>query len=164
MHVMPVLIFAASYASRNVVKSALLTIPAIVLFAGAGWYNYIGQSRIFDYFSLELGSYPKTLLLIIPVSVFLLQTKGEESLQIKVISYSKIAFLVGIVLLPFNYETTARFFEIAFIAVAFANGMSAKRPLIDFMLLGFAVSVFASRLTGGISSQAKFADLYMLTW
>jgi hypothetical protein len=82
----------------------------------------------------------------------------------EIVQYAMTSFMVGLALFLFNYELTARFFEIAFVAVCVANGFSDRKPPIDIILFVTALTIFGSRLMSGISTQTDFAEQYMQSW
>ncbi|MCC5610840.1 hypothetical protein LC612_29865 [Nostoc sp. CHAB 5834] len=163
-HIMPFILFAITYVRRNVSKAAFGILPILLIFVGTGVFNYIISSRIFSYFTFSIGDYPKVLLLIFPLTIFFLQKSNGHRMRDELVHYALTSFIVGLALFFFNYELTARFFEIAFIAVCIANGFSDRKPPIDAMLFVTAITIFSSRILSGISTQTDFADQYMQSW
>lgn len=163
-HIMPFILYFITYARRNISKSLVGILPIFMIVIGTGFFNYLMSSRIFSYFTLSIGAYPKVLLLFFPLLLFFIQKSNGHKMRDEIVHYAMTSFIVGLALFLFNYELTARFFEIAFVAVCVANGFSDRKPPIDFILLITALTIFGSRLMSGISTQTDFAEQYMQSW
>ena len=163
-HIMPFILYSVTYIRSNLSKSAFGIFPILIIIFGTGFFNYVSSSRLFSYFSGALGDYPKVLLLFFPLVVFFLQENNGHKMRYELVNYALTSFMIGLSLFVFNYELTARFFEIAFIAICVANGFSERKPLIDLMLLVTGLTILGSRLLNGISTQTDFAEQYIQSW
>jgi hypothetical protein len=163
-HIIPFFIYSLQIMRRKIVWAVVGAAPFIFFLILSGFGRYLVDSRLFSYFSLSIGQYPKVLLLFSPLSVYFLRSRPESLIESEVLLYAKSAFIIGISLFLFNYELTARFFEISFIAVCVANALSKRIFPIDAMLLITSITIFVSRMLSGITTQTDFSEQYLQVW
>jgi hypothetical protein len=161
-HIIPFILYGITYLRNNLARSAALLVPVAFVILAYGAYSFVTESRLYLYLESDVSAYPKILLLLIPNTVAFLLIRRSNPTQIQVLDYALTALLVGIGLFIFNYELTARFFEISFIAICVANAMSPRRLPTDVILFMTAASVFTSRLLSGGISGATFIEQYLL--
>lgn len=160
-HLIPFSLYLVTFARLNFRKFILFIIPILILLLSTGVLLLFSDSRLLSYTSTDASAkYPKTLILFFPVLYYLMTTKISNYFFLKIKDFTYTVLTLGGVLFFFNFELSARFFEVAFIQITILNIYYKKNLTFDLLLFFLSLGVLSSRLLNGISNSSNFIDVY----
>lgn len=162
-HVMPVL-FHLIAKFRNInIKYFISILSIIIIITSLGSYSLIANSRLFDYIKIGNGNQlPKVLILFFPSIYYLIYSNMKSKLSYIIKSFALTILIAGVIIFPFNFEVSARFFEFSFIIVTIMNVYYHYSYTFDLILFVLSVAVIFSRITNGINTASDFIELYQI--
>lgn len=152
-HVVPPIIYIAS----NHVK---YTIVLAIMFFSLG--GLVSESRLFDYTEGIPFYLPKTLLLSLPLVLFLFKENvlGFKLNQLRNIVF--FCFVIAVIFFYFNVELSARFLETGFVVATVISVYKRFNYSTQAIFVLFSLAVIFSRFVNGISNSTDFSSLYQL--